>query len=87
MDLLKIFSSKSSPKEIANDRLKLILIHDRANVTPEFLDKIKVDLLKVISNYAEIDTEDVEVKMTHTEEVEGGSPALIANIPIKRIKD
>lgn len=87
MDLLKIFSSKLSPKEMANDRLKLILIHDRANVSPEFLEKIKGDLLKVISNYADIASDDIEVKMTHTEEIEGSSPALIASIPIKRIKD
>lgn len=87
MDLLKFFSSKASAKDVASDRLKLILIHDRANVSPEFLERIKEDLLNVISKYAEIDYSDVDVKMTHTEEVKGGSPALIASIPIKRIKD
>ena len=85
MDLLKLFSNKS-PKDIASDRLKLILIHDRADLSPDLLDRIKSDLLNVISKYAEIDTEDVEVKMTKTDVVEGASPALIASIPIKKIK-
>ena len=53
MDLFKIFSSKLSSKDIATDRLKLILIHDRADFSPDFLEMIKGDLLKVISNYAE----------------------------------
>jgi len=85
MDLLKIFSSKS-PKDIASDRLKLILIHDRADLSPDLLNKIKNDLLNVVSKYVEIDSDDVEVKMTKTDMIEGASPALIASIPIKKIK-
>ncbi|ARC85574.1 cell division topological specificity factor MinE [Clostridium argentinense CDC 2741] len=87
MDLFKIFSSKLSSKDIATDRLKLILIHDRADFSPDFLEMIKGDLLKVISNYAEIDDSDVDVKFTKAEEIEGASPALIASIPIKKIKN
>ncbi|AWZ48834.1 cell division topological specificity factor MinE [Hathewaya limosa] len=87
MDLLKIFSSKSNPKDTASNRLKLILIHDRASVSPELLDKIKTELLQVISKYVEIDTQELDVKVTRTEEIEGSSPALIASIPIKNIKE
>ena len=88
MELLKVFSSKSSsPKETASNRLKLILIHDRANVSPELINKIKEELLNVISKYVEIDNEELDVKVTTTEEIEGSSPALIASIPIKNIKD
>ncbi|EPS47154.1 cell division topological specificity factor MinE [Clostridium botulinum CFSAN002369] len=43
-------------------------------------------MLKVISKYIEIDNEDVDIKMSSVEEIEGMSPALIASIPIKRIK-
>ncbi|WP_142414575.1 cell division topological specificity factor MinE [Hathewaya massiliensis] len=87
MELLKFFTGKNSPKDVASNRLKLILIHDRANVSPELLEKIKVDLLEVITKYVEIDTEELDVKVTRTEEVEGSSPALIASIPIKKIKE
>jgi cell division topological specificity factor len=86
MDLFKMFSSKVSSKDIASDRLKLILIHDRSDFSPDFLEMIKCDLLKVISNYAEVDSGEIEVRLTRTEEYEGNSPALIASIPIKKIK-
>jgi cell division topological specificity factor len=86
MDLLKFFSSKPSPKEVAKDRLQLILIHDRSDVSPEFLEVIKGEILKVLSNYADFDNKDIEVKLTRTEEGEGSSPALVASIPIKNIK-
>ncbi|MCM0648957.1 cell division topological specificity factor MinE [Clostridium swellfunianum] len=86
MDLFKIFSSKPSPKEVAKDRLQLILIHDRSDVSPEFLEVIKGEILKVLSSYAEFDNNDIEVKLTRTEESEGSSPALVASIPIKSMK-
>lgn len=84
MDLLSIF--KSSSKDVAKERLKLILIHDRADLSPELLDAIKGEILSVIAKYVEIDNSDVEVKLTKTNVDEGNSPALVANIPIKRTK-
>ncbi|MBU3176688.1 cell division topological specificity factor MinE [Clostridium estertheticum] len=86
MNILKIFSNKIFSKDIASDRLKLILIHDRADISPDFLEMIKSDILQVISKYAEIETGNIEVRLTTTDEYEGNSPALIANIPIKKIK-
>lgn len=86
MDLFKMFSSKPSPKEVAKDRLQLILIHDRSDVDPEFLEVIKGEILKVLSQYAEFDNKDIDVKLTRTEESEGSSPALVASIPIKNMK-
>jgi len=56
------------------------------NFSPDFLELIKADILAVISKYAEIETGEIEVRLTTTEEYEGNSPALIANIPIKKIK-
>jgi len=86
MNLFKMFSNKIFSKNIASDRLKLILIHDRADLSPDFLELIKADILKVISKYAEIEPGEIEVRLTTTEEYDGNSPALIANIPIKKIK-
>lgn len=85
MDLMKIFL-KSSSKDAASNRLKLILIHDRANLSPDILENIKEDILSVISKYAEIDDRDIDVKITSQDEIEGASPALLASIPIKRIR-
>lgn len=86
MDLFKFFSKQSS-KDVAKERLKLILIQDRNSISPELLEAIKEDMLNVISKYIEIDDEDMDIKMSKIEEVEGMSPALIASIPIKRIKN
>jgi cell division topological specificity factor len=86
MDLFKMFSQKPSPRDVAKQRLKVILIHDRSSVSPELLDAIKEDILKVLSKYVEIDSGEIDVKITKMEEIEGDSPALIASIPIKRMR-
>ncbi|MFL0251221.1 cell division topological specificity factor MinE [Clostridium neuense] len=85
MDLFSIF--RPSSKDVAKERLKLILIHDRADLSPELLEAIKGEILNVIAKYVEIDNSDVEVKLTKTDLEEGNSPALVANIPIKRAKN
>lgn len=86
MEFFKKFSNKPTPKEVAKDRLKLILIHDRGDLPQETLEKIRVEILAVISKYIEIDTNDVEIAVSKSESIDGNSPALVANIPIKNIK-
>jgi cell division topological specificity factor len=87
MDLFKLFGKEPPSKDVAKERLKLILIHDRANVSPQFLEMIKGDLIRVISDYAEIDQNGLEVKLTRAGEGGADVPALVANIPIKKMKD
>ena len=90
MDFLKIFSRNSGPsKNVAKERLKLVLVHDRTNCSPHFLDMVKGDIIKVISDYAEIDESGLDIKLTKTKRDEDDTmvPALIANIPIKKMKD
>ncbi|MDD2573292.1 MAG: cell division topological specificity factor MinE [Bacillota bacterium] len=89
MDLFRSNMRKSaSSKNIAKERLKLVLVHDRVNVSPTFLEMIKGDIIRVISDYMEIDEDSLEVKITKTKSDEGDTmvPALVANIPIKRMK-
>lgn len=88
MDFLKFFGKEDvSSKDIAKERLRLILVHDRANVSPKFLEMIKSQLIDLISDYMEIDEEGLEVKLTRMEKDEDISvPALMANIPIKKVK-
>ncbi|KYO64771.1 MULTISPECIES: cell division topological specificity factor MinE [Thermovenabulum] len=91
MDFFKFFSREDvASKEIAKERLKLILVHDRANVSPKFLEMIKSQLINLISDYIEVEEEGMEVKLTRIkkdEEEDTTVPALVANIPIKRIKN
>lgn len=86
-NIFKFFnSSKQGSKDVAKDRLKLILINDRSSISPETLNKIKEEILQVISKYVDIEISDIDVKMTETDDEEGNSPALVASIPIKRMK-
>ena len=87
MGLMDLFKRKSSG-DIAKDRLKLVLVSDRANCSPDVMEMIKNDIIQVISKYMEIDAEGLDIQITQTEsEGENGRvPALCANIPIKDMK-
>ena len=87
MALMDFFRKKSSG-DVAKDRLKLLLISDRANCSPEVMELIKNDIIKVISKYMEIDCENLDIQITQTESdgQNGHVPALCANIPIKDLK-
>lgn len=84
MDLFKIFSSRPSPKDVAKERLQLILIHDRSDFSPELLETVKGEILKVLEKYVEFETGDIDVRLTRTDADEGNAPALVASIPIKK---
>ena len=88
MDLLKVFSNKTTtPKDVAKERLKLILIHDRGDIDPETIDKIRMEILQVLSKYIEIEADDVEIALNRAgSDEDGNGPALVANIPIKNMR-
>ena len=89
LDLLKIFGKPKASKEVAKERLKLVLIHDRANVSPQFLEMLKSEIIKVITNYMDVDESALDIQLTRTKSDDGQStvPALYANIPIRNIKN
>jgi cell division topological specificity factor MinE len=89
MDLFSLFKrNKVSSKDTAKERLQLVLIHDRANVSPEFLQMIKSEILEVISRHIEINQDQFDIQLTQTTSEDGKRqvPALVANIPIKKKK-
>lgn len=87
MGFFKSVGNKQTPKQVAKDRLKLILIHDRGEIAPEIIEKIREEILDVISKYIDIQVDDVEISVNKSDDDEGErSSALIANIPIKSIK-
>ena len=73
------FNSKKTSKESAKKRLQLVLMHDRASINPQLLDKLKEELLQVIEKYVEIDTSGMEISLDSDKR----TVALVANIPIK----
>lgn len=82
------FFKKKSSGSVAKDRLKLVLVSDRANCSPELMEQIKNDIINVISKYVEIDIEglDIKIQQTESEGNNGTVPALFANIPIRDLK-
>ncbi len=87
MGLMDFFKRKSSG-DVAKDRLKLLLVSDRANCSPDVMEMIKNDIIQVISKYMEIDAEGLDIQITQTESEgsNGTVPALFANIPIRDMK-
>ena len=80
--LMKIFGKKENSGKIARDRLKVVLIHDRANISPEVMDNLKNDIIRVLEGYMEIDQQDMEISLAN----DADSVALVANIPVNRMK-
>jgi cell division topological specificity factor len=82
-----IFSKKTS-KTVAKDRLKLVLIHDRANCSSEILEMIKTDILHVINKYMEVEEQGLEVRIGTTKSDRNNTqvPVLYANIPIRNMR-
>ena len=76
-------------KDAAKERLHLVLMQDRANVSADFLDLMKQEIIEVIKKYIDIDEGAMDVRLTNKENDDGsnGAPALYANIPILNIKD
>jgi len=82
------FNRKPKSKSVAKDRLKLVLIHDRANCSTEVLEMMRTDIIKVISKYMDFDESELELNVGSTRSETSGNvvPTLTANIPIKNIK-
>ncbi len=82
MDFMNKFFKEDSSKDRAVERLRLVLVHDRASVSPGLMESLKEDLIQVISKYMDIDEQTMEVNLTSSER----SASLVANIPVKRIR-
>ena len=93
MNLFKKLNKKEkkatvNSKEAAKERLHLVLMQDRANVSADFLELMKQEIIDVIKKYIDVDEGAIDVRLTNKENEDGtnGAPALYANIPIINIK-
>ena len=73
---------EGNSKEIASNRLKLVLMQDRTNLDSSTLEKMRIELVEVISKYVEIDKEEFAVNLENA----GESVSLMLNIPVLRAK-
>ena len=94
MKFLNKFNKKQNNKpansrEAAKERLHLVLMQDRANVSADFLELMKQEIIEVIKKYIDVDESAIDVRLTNKENEDGtnGAPALYANIPITNIRN
>ena len=85
---MKLFFRRKTSCQVAKDRLKILLISDRLNCSPEMMEMIKRDIAKVISKYMRIDAEHMEIQINTKgcRQGHGGKPSLTASIPIEAVQ-
>lgn len=74
-------SGRTSSAQSAKERLQLVLIHDRTDLTPAELEALKDDILTVISRHVDIDPDAVQIGV----ERQGREQRLIADIPLRSV--
>lgn len=81
---MKTLFRRKSSCQVAKDRLKILLISDRVNCSPELMQLIKADITKIISKYMKIDEENMEIQINTkaNKNGKGKTSMLYANIPI-----
>jgi cell division topological specificity factor len=79
----RLLGRQQSSRSTAKDRLRLVLLHDRTDIPGAMLEQMRLDMIAVLSKYVEIDQEALEVNL----EKEDGSVALVASIPIRKVRD
>lgn len=79
----------SGSKTKAKERLHLVLMQDRANVSADFLEMMKQEIIDVIKKYIEVEENEIDVRLTNEVKEDGttGAPSLYANIPIVNIRN
>ena len=81
--IMKVFGKQEKKSgQIAKERLQVVLIHDRASVSPELMEQLKNDIIAVISKYMVINKNDMEISLANDSE----SVALVANIPVNSLR-
>ncbi len=79
--LSRMFRTEKSG-DVAKERLKLVLIHDRNDISPETLNALRIEMIKTIQKYLEIDEGGIEIELNR----EDTSVALVASIPLKSMQ-
>lgn len=78
----KLFGrNDKTAKDVAKDRLRLVLMHDRADIPAPMMEQMRLEILQVLSKYVDIDEKSLEVNTERADE----TVALIVNIPIRRV--
>ncbi len=79
---MKLFREEVPSKKQAVERLRLVLVHDRAQVSTGLLELLREEIISAISKYVDIDEEELEIELNATE----SKAELVANIPVVRVR-
>ena len=80
MGLFNRLRGRPSSKDVAKERLQLVLMHDRASISPAVVEQIKDEIIQIISKYVDIDPRSMDVHLRQLDNE--GASALVANIPL-----
>lgn len=76
------FSGSSGSGQTARNRLQVVLVHDRTDISPRLMEEMRKEIIAVVAKYMDIDTSKIELDLDRG----GQAVALVANIPVLRVK-
>jgi len=75
----RITGTRTNSANQAKERLKLVLIHDRTDLTNDEVDRLKDELMAVIRKYIDIEPGEVRILVNH----DGREQRLVADVPLR----